>query len=95
MEGPRAVESALDQCVVTSDRGHDHDPAREPPGTPLEASESEEQCGEDGEGREEPRTLTVREGANKRVVPAPRHEERATPRDPCTSQRNNRGPPVA
>lgn len=89
----RLEAAAVDGPIVTADHGHAHDPAREPHGTPIEASESEE-CGEDGDVGEELRHVQLL-GEPRRVVLLAGHADRATPRDPCVSQHNNRGPPRA
>jgi hypothetical protein len=89
----RLEAAAVDGPVVTTDHGHAHDPAREPHSTPIEASESEE-CGEDGDVGEEQRHLQLA-SAPKRFVLLGGDVDCATPRDPCISQHNNRGPPRA
>jgi len=85
--------SAIDGPVVTSDRGHEHDPARQPPGAPMETSESEEQVGDDGEFDRETYALVHRE--QQQQLARSGHEQIACLRDPCVAQRHNRGPPLA
>lgn len=86
--------AAHDGAVVAIDHGHVHDPARAPHGTPVEASESEESCGEDGDVGEDPRHLAF-VAAPRRVVVLAGTEDCATTRDPCISQHQGRGPPRA
>lgn len=89
----RLESAAADGAVVTVDRGHAHDPARVPQSAPIEASESEEQCAEDGEARDDSRLAVA--GPHGGLLIVARHEDRTAPRNPCTSQHNNRGPPLA
>lgn len=90
----RLEAAAMYGSIAATDHGHAHDPARVPQGSPVEASESEEQTPEDAEARDEPRAPALG-GPNKRLVAAQRDDDCATPRDASTSQRHNRGPPRA
>ena len=89
----RLESAAVDGPVVTTDRGHAHDPARQPHGTPMETSESEEQLGDDGD-LDGHALGWVQHLAWQHL----QHEgcgEIGFRRDPCVAQRHNRGPPIA
>jgi hypothetical protein len=88
----RLGHAAIDGPVITSDRGHAHDPVREPPGAPVETSESEEQVADDGDFDRDAYSV-VHRGQLQQLTRSG-HEQVALLRDPCVAQRHNRGPPV-
>jgi hypothetical protein len=89
----RLEAAAHDGPVVTTDRGHFHDPARQPHGTPMETSESEEQVGDDGDFDRESHAWVQHEAWQH--LPCSDSDQFGFRRDPCVAQRQNRGPPVA
>jgi hypothetical protein len=89
-----AARSAQGDAIVSSDRGHTHDPLREPQAGAVDASESEEEVGDDGEVDRVGEALGCVDTSAQSRCPAS-CEQLAVPRDPSTAQRHNRGPPSA
>ena len=89
-----AAHGSEGHALVSADRGHAHDPAREPRVGLADASESEEELGDDGEAEHDARLVAVHDAPTQRLAQSA-VEQSACPRDPSVAQRHNRGPPRA
>ena len=80
-------------ALVSADRGHAHDPARQPSTGMAESESSEEELGDDGEVDHDVGPLALH--AARLRVSQSCVTQSACPRDPSVAQRHNRGPPRA
>ena len=96
LDGLSRLAAAGDaDSLISADRGHAHDPAREPPAAVADASEEFEPELEDDEAiGDHPRGVAADEAASHGLAGGA-IESRACPRDPSVEQRHNRGPPRA
>src|SRR5687767_642378 len=76
-----AAHDAESDSIVSADRGHAHDPAREPPSGVVDASESEEELGDDGEVEHDARLVGLWAALPQRICPAT-GEQSSSRRDP-------------
>jgi hypothetical protein len=90
-----AAHGSEGHALVSADRGHGHDPAREPPSVIADASESEqEELGDDSELDHDARVVAIHDAPTQTFAHSA-FEESVGPRDPSGAQPHNRGPPRA